>query len=153
MKTVNTDDQMREYIVDKLGVKAEDINLTLRNIIDSNKLQYEYYESISFDNSAICRIGCSVYAYQLGRTGDIRHIQYLESAGYGMCVLRYSSCYKRGKEGENDKTVIEHETNLNNSGGSRPLSPFLCSVIVACQRCKCWQQYHFKASALCRWGT
>lgn len=38
MKTVNTDDQMREYIVDKLGVKAEDINLTLRNIIDSNKL-------------------------------------------------------------------------------------------------------------------
>lgn len=38
MKTVNTDDQMREYIVDKLGVKAEDINLTLRNIIDTNKL-------------------------------------------------------------------------------------------------------------------
>ena len=38
MKTVHTDDQMREYIVDKLGVKAEDINLTLRNIIDSNKL-------------------------------------------------------------------------------------------------------------------
>jgi len=34
-------------------------------------------------------------AYQLGRTGDIRHIQYLESAGYGMCILRYSSCYKR----------------------------------------------------------
>ena len=52
-------------------------------------------ETISFGNSAICRIGCPVYAYRLGRTGDIRHIQYLESAGYGMRFLCNCFGYKR----------------------------------------------------------
>ena len=48
----------------------------------------ENNETISFGNSAICRIGCPVYAYQLGRTGDIRHIQYLEDASDGSGILR-----------------------------------------------------------------
>ena len=34
-------------------------------------------------------------AYQLGRTGDIRHIQYLESIDHGMCFLCNCFGYKR----------------------------------------------------------
>ena len=37
MRTVNTDDQMRDFITDKLGINEDDINLTFRSIIDKNK--------------------------------------------------------------------------------------------------------------------
>ena len=37
MNGVETDDQMREFIADKLNIAVEDINSTLRGIIDNNK--------------------------------------------------------------------------------------------------------------------
>ena len=37
MKTVNTDDQMRDFIEKELGIAVEDINSTFRSIIAKNK--------------------------------------------------------------------------------------------------------------------
>ena len=38
MKSVTTDDEMREFINEKLGIAIEDINSIFREIIDNNKL-------------------------------------------------------------------------------------------------------------------
>ena len=37
MNSVETDNQMRKFIANKLGIAVKDINSTFRNIIDSNK--------------------------------------------------------------------------------------------------------------------
>lgn len=54
-------------------------------------------ETISFGNSAICRIGCPVYAYQLGRTGDIRWRVLVMGCVFCAIVLAISEYKKKNQ--------------------------------------------------------